>query len=343
VRDELRPTPERRRRPLLRMLPATAAALLLVLIGVGADRVDAHEDAHAPVVVTLDPVPSRLARVTIQLQHTLGDQLLVENRTRTPLEVLDERGVAFLRIGPGGAEANLTAPAWYQTVSVEKRLVPAEAHAGAVPVWRRVSVDPAWGWFDRRLHSAPDEAATASGRWTIPLRFGGVPVALHGGFQPAPPARGVFVPRMTSSEEPFPGVRVQLMKGRVPALYLENTGDEPVIVLGAAGEPFLRIGPEGTSANVRSPTWQRTGKAEVTTTAPAVDAKAAPEWRTQSATRSYAWIEFRAAPPGVEPRGPAGAGKIVRRWEVPLRHGATQTVVAGEVEWVPTAEAPPRS
>ncbi|HTD58916.1 MAG TPA: hypothetical protein VK672_08480, partial [Solirubrobacteraceae bacterium] len=163
-------------------------------------------------------------------------------------------------------------------------------------------------------------------------------------FHLAPVATGVFTPRLTSPEEPFPGVRVQLIAGRVPALFLENTGDEPVVVLGAAGEPFLRIGPEGTSANVRSPTWQRTGKAEVTTTAPPVDAKAAPAWQTQSSTPSYAWIEFRAAPPASEPpRATARTRATVRRWAVPLRRGAARVVVGGSIEWIPTAAAVPRS
>jgi hypothetical protein len=327
--------------------------LLLVVAGTFPDRASAHGESSRRVAVTLEPLPARLARVKIQLQHTLGDQLLIENRSGTPLEVLDDHGVVFLRIGPAGAEANLTAPAWYETVSVDDVPIPPPAHAGATPVWARVATNPAWGWFDRRLrcgaadtHSADGEPGRPPppGRWTIPLRFGGVPVALHGRCRLAPPPTGVFTPRLTSPEQPFPGVRVQLIAGRVPALYLQNTGDEPVVVLGASGEPFLRIGPGGTSANVRSPTWQRTGKAEVTTTAPPIDAKAAPAWQTQSSTPSYAWIEFRAAPPANEPpRAAARTRATVRRWEVPLRRGAAHAVVSGAIEWMPIAEVPPRS
>jgi len=327
-------------------VPAAAASLALALLalsaGVAVPRVRAHEDASASLVVTMDPVPARLARVKIQLQHTLADQLLVENRTGTSLEVLDDHGVPFLRIGPGGAEGNLAAPAWYETIAADERPIPPAARVGAAPVWRRVATDPAWGWFDRRLRGAAAGDGRHGGRWTIPLRFGGVPVALHGRFQPVPPPTGAFVARLTSPEEPFPGVRIRLMAGRVPALYLENTDPEPVVVLGADGEPFLSIGPDGTSANVRSPTWQRSGKAEVTTTVPAVDAKATPLWQPQSAARSYAWVEFRAAPPSGATDRTVRRGSIVRRWRVPLRQGATESVVAGEVEWVP-ARAVPRS
>jgi len=340
VRDRLRDGLATRRAPRL-VVRTTVGALALVAPALLADRAHCHEDSRAQAVVSLDRIPARLARVKIQLQHTLGDQLLVENRTGTPLEVLDEAGVAFLRIGPAGAEANVTAPAWYETVAVDRVAIPPTAYAGATPVWTRVGIEPSWGWFDRRLRIDDDHATDGAGRaahttrWTIPLRFGGVPIALQGRFHAASPRAGVFTSRLTSSNEPFPGVRVRLVGGRVPALYLENGGDQPVVVLGEAGEPFLRIAPDGTSANMRSPTWQRSGKAEVTTTPPVVDAKAAPAWRTQSSTRNYAWIEFRAAPPEDEPPAAARVPMIVRRWHVPLRRGTARAVVDGEVEWVP--------
>jgi hypothetical protein len=328
--------------------PAVLAAFVLVVGATLTVGAQAHETSHDRVAVTMDPAPARLAGVRIRLQRTLGDQLLVENRTGTVLEVLDDSGVAFLRVGPAGAEANLAAPAWYETVSTEGAQIPPAARTGARSRWVRIASDPAWGWFDRRLR-AGDVArsdgvgrrarAAARDRWTIPLRFGGVPVALHGRFRAMPPPRGIFIPRLTSSEEPFPGVRVQLMAGRVPGLYLENTSDEPVVVLGADGEPFLRVGPEGTSANVRSPTWQRSGKAEVTTTASPVDAKAEPVWQRQSATPRYSWIEFRAAPPTREPAVGRARGTI-GRWEVPLRHGDDGAVIGGEIEWIPTAPPP---
>jgi hypothetical protein len=325
---------------------------VLVMLGVAlADAASAHEPGGGDVVVTLDPVPARLARVRVQLQHTLAHQLLIENRTGTPLEVLDGDGVPFLRIGPSGAEANLAAAAWYRTVSPGDVPIPAQAHGSAPPAWTRVSTDPTWGWFDRRLrfdsvavpHAIRNAGRPAElGRWTIPLRFGDGRVALRGRFRFEASPAGAFDSRLTSSPEPFPGVRVTLVSGRVPAVYLENTDHEPVVVLGAAGEPFLRIGPEGASANVRSPTWQQSGKAEVTTTMPSIDATAEPDWRTQSRTPRYAWIDFRAAPPDDPPRAVAGKRVTVRRWEVPLRRGTARAVVGGATDWVPVAAAPAR-
>jgi hypothetical protein len=324
-----------------RYLLAAGLAVLVLCGGTLANRASAHEESAGEIVVTLDPVPARLARVRVQLQRTLADQLLIENRTRTPLEVLDDHGVPFLRIGPAGAEANLAAPMWYQTVAPDGVPVPTTAHVGAPPDWKRVGSDPTWGWFDRRLRASTVPEATRGarsraevGRWTIPLRFGNAPVGLRGRFRSTPPRTGTFEAHLTSTQDPFPGVRVTLVPGRVPALYLENAGDEPIVVRGAAGEPFLRIGPDGASANVRSPTWQLSGRAEVVASAPPVDAHAPPAWQVQSPTPRFAWIEFRAAPPMGEPHD-LSHRTTLRRWAVMLQRGSVTARVSGVVDWVP--------
>jgi hypothetical protein len=148
-----------------------------------------HAGATSDVVPVLDPAPRALAGVTVQLTYTLGWQLVVENRTGQTLEVLDESGRPFVRIG------------------------------------RRETVT-AWGWFDPRLR--PDRvdvargvlragAKTTVGRWTIPIRLKGKPLALTGRFETVPPPDGAFRARLTSGD-PFDDVSVTLMPGRVPAL-----------------------------------------------------------------------------------------------------------------------------
>ena len=257
-----------------------------------------HAGATSDVVPVLDPAPRALAGVTVQLTYTLGWQLVVENRTGKTLQVLDESGRPFVRIG------------------------------------RRETVT-AWGWFDPRLR--PDRvdvargvlragAKTTVGRWTIPMRLNGKPLALTGRFETVPPPDGAFRARLTSGD-PFDDVSVTLMPGRVPALYLVNAGDEDVLVLGADGEPFLRIGPGGTSANVRSTTWRRIGKA-----AAAADAPAAPRWELQSPTPRYAWIEPRAAAAASWTNDTPS-----REWFIVVRRGADEARVTGVVEWIPSA------
>lgn len=130
---------------------------------------------------------------------------------------------------------------------------------------------------------------------------------------------------------------MSLVSGRVPALYLENVSEESVVVLGAAGEPFLRVGPEGTSANVLSPTWQRSGKAEVTIGALPADAEAEPAWRLQSPSPRYAWVDFRAA--HLEDDAPSEIWRrtLIGHWNVPVRRGTERGTVKGVIEWLPHA------
>jgi hypothetical protein len=320
--------------------------LLLVAAAIAVARLaSAHEESGASdVVPVLDPLPPALQGVTIQLRHTRAHQLVVENRTQKLLEVLDEAGAPFLRLGPAGAEADLAAPEWYRTLRVADVVLPERAAAG--PAWTRIATAPAWGWYDRRIR--PERAvvphllhdagmAAAVGRWSIALRLGDVRTAVTGVFRYVPPARGAFRARLVSPSEPLPGVRVEIVAGRVPALYLENAGGEPVVVLGSAGEPFLRIGPDGTSANVRSPTWLASGKAAVTLEPVRADARDEPLWQRQSPSPRYAWIEPRAAAPAAD--GPPSPG-IVREWQLTLRRGTRTVPVRGVVEWAPAQANP---
>ena len=45
--------------------------------------------------------------VTVQVVRSVADQVVAANTTATPLEVLDEAGEPFLRIGPAGVEGDV--------------------------------------------------------------------------------------------------------------------------------------------------------------------------------------------------------------------------------------------
>lgn len=278
------------------MIRTIALASVVVAARIAAAH---HAGTPSDVVPVLDPVPRALAGVTVQLTYTLGWQLVVENPTGKTLEVLDESGRPFLRLG------------------------------------RRVGTT-ASGWFDPRTR--PDRAdvargvlragvKTTVGRWAIPMRLNGKALALGGRFETVPLPDGAFRARLTSGD-PFDGVSVTLMPGRVPALYLVNAGDEDVLVLGADREPFLRIGPGGTSANVRSATWRRSGKAA----APGANDGGEPRWELQSPSPRYAWIEARAAAAASWTNDTPS-----REWFVVVRRGADEARVTGVVEWIPSA------
>jgi hypothetical protein len=329
----------------LRASRAVAAIFCLTL----PTLVWAHGDASAPatVAVTLDEPAKQLAGLKIQLQRTLANQLVVENRTSKRLEVYDQDGTPFLRIGPRDVEANLSASAWYRSLAAGDARVPVGLEARA-PRWVRVSATPSWGWFDPRLSPeaihVPDEVAESGqqkriGTWTIPLRFGAAAVRLSGGFRFEPLPSGVFRSRITSPTLIAPGVRITLVPGRVPALYLENLGDAAVTILGSRNEPFLRLDQSGTEANLRSPTWRQSGRAEVVTEElVAADPSAPPLWKRQSPAPRYAWIEPRAAylerePP--EPIRERGRPAEVLSWQIPIVCGGRRATITGVTEWTP--------
>src|SRR5690349_14377772 len=75
------------------------------------------------------------------------------------------------------------------------------------------------------------------------------PAAGHGESDPAVRAT---VTEVTPARD---GLTVRPVGGPALRLELTNRGAEPVELLARTGEPWLRIGPAGVEANVRSPTW----------------------------------------------------------------------------------------
>jgi len=182
---------------------ARIAALGLAIAGGLAPAVaSAHgPDTGAELDVRLDPLAPELAGVRAQVQRTVTHQLVIENTTERVLEVLDERGVPFVRIGPEGVEGNLASPAWYRGYAPDGRVPPdllERIKRGEPPAdrWVRARREPTWGWFDARV--AVDEHASAAHgprRFEVPVRIGGVASALRGQFVPVPKRTGTLAAR----------------------------------------------------------------------------------------------------------------------------------------------------
>jgi hypothetical protein len=273
----------------------------------------------------------------LEVYQTVAQQLMIENDTGVALEVLDDRGVPFIRIGPAGAEGNFGAPAWYLAVN-PGTVVPANLRSASEARWRQVAAQPALAWFDSRLDTSharltPEilaRAATADvGRWEIPVRVDGQAQTLRGTFRYEPPT-GAYHSRLTSPREVAPGVQVTLLPGRAPGLMLSNSSALNVVVYGEHGEPFLRIGPNGVDANVNSATWwssARSARPQPSTFDPA----ARPQWNKVAPMPRFSWIEPRAADaPGV-----GAPAQIERHWTVPLQVGDESVQVTGVGAWRP--------
>lgn len=300
-----------------------AAAVLAVAVALTARPLYAC-DARREVRAEIDALPAALAGMRIAAVRTLGAQLLLENPTARTVEVLDAEGVAFVRVGPRGVEANLASTPWSGRA------------AGGAPRWQAVSGAPSYGWFEPRVDATQVAlppvlpargAAIDVGGWSVPLRVDGVAVELRGRFRYHPPAAGAYVARLTSPATPADGVRVTLLRGPTTGLLLENTGAQPLLVLGSEGEPVLRIGRDGVEANLRSPTWAASGRAAAG--AGPAPPGAPPEWRRVAPQPRYSWIDPRAAAPLEAPR----AERDERAWQVPIQIGERRLPITGVLVW----------
>jgi hypothetical protein len=332
----------------------TAGVLAVLAVdAVGAPPAGAHasDPAVHPVIDAVEPpVPG----VTVQIATSVTAQLVVANPTPTPLSVLDVNEEPFLRIGPDGVFANKASPWWYLTNSPNgDATIPEDAHPGAPARWEQVSTEPAWGWFEHRLHPKvrhvpPDAARTREtatlARWSVAFSYGEQTFRVKGRIV-YEPLRGAVTTRLRGPAQPFPDVGVQLAPGRVPALFLVNRGDEPVVVTGRAGEPFLRVGPNGAEVNRRSPTWADDARAQGQDLAAAtavVDPTAPPDWTPVATGTGYSWLEFRGLyERDRPPRRVVDAGKtaVLHTWTVPLEQGGRRVELQGETVWKPVTRA----
>lgn len=287
----------------------------------------------------LDGVEPALPGVTVQVRISAADQLVVANPTATDLDVLGADGDLFLRIGPSGVLANLSSPTWYLSLNPEGGQVPPAASAAAAPRLVRVSREPSWGWFDRRLHPTTlTHAPSTTGRravrlssWEVRMKYGSTNVFVTG-HREFRPLLGAFKTIVT---EQFPGASAVVFPGRLPAIYLHVSGAEEVTLLGAGGEPFARVGPRGADVNEASPSWVLTAEVRGTfNPVGPVDATAPPAWRHESDQPQLTWLEPRAMYSKDEPADATRAADLVA-WSVPGTVGSRSVRLAGKTSWVP--------
>jgi hypothetical protein len=340
-------------------IPARRARLRIAAVALaGAVVAPAVAFAHGPdaggeLDVRLDPLAPELAGVRAEVHRTVAYQLVIENTTDRLLEVLDERGAAFIRIGPAGVEGNLAAPAWYRGYAPEGRVPPGLQQRIASgkppePRWVRARREPTWGWFDARLDAEKAPAAHGARRFEVPVRIGGVASALRGQFVPQPKRTGTLSARLLSAGELAPGVRISLVPGRAGSFLLQSDSPEPVTVLGRDGEPFVRLSPAGVDANLHSATFAEVARLRGgASLALEPQADAPPHWERLTNVPSYGWVDLRTAVAESDvPEAVVTGGKRVEllRWAVPVRIGAAEDApvvrVEGVTEWKPFPAKP---
>ncbi|HEV3364567.1 MAG TPA: hypothetical protein VG795_10615 [Acidimicrobiia bacterium] len=296
-----------------------------------------------------------VAGVTVEVAYSANYQFVVSNTSPQPLTFLADSGEPFLEIGPDGVRGNFASPTFFDSnVPGGREAFPPHAKPGpdVAPIWRRLSKQPSWGWYDHRLHPVesfvPPEIVKAKkvavlGRWRVPIRYGDQAGEIQGRFEYRPPL-GSYGMVQKSPQQPAPGVTVQVVSASVvPAIFVKNESATPVVVLGGQGEPFARIGPQGgvSEVNLKSPTWSALQQALGKDPSDEADPAAAPKWQQVAPTPAWNWLEFRAAAPKSDPpQAVIDRGKTVtvKTWSIPYLIGEQRGAIEGITEWVPIAE-----
>jgi hypothetical protein len=322
----------------------------LVAATLGAAPARAHEmDPHLRTVLeqVIPPLP---AGVTVDVRNTvISSEMLVDNHTPTEVQVLSDTGRTFLRIGPQGVLGDLNTPEWYQSnnpYGTANIPTPAQ-NPNAPPLWGRAGHDPTWGWFEHRMHPKPTmdlpppptSGVQTISRWIVPLRYGTQDIKVLGRVDYVT-FKGGFKAVLTSTTTPFKGVDVTVVPGRLPGVFLENTGALPVVVMGRQGEPMLRIGPAGTEANLHSPSWIDNLKGHGDTPTVDADASAPPQWSIVHPEPRELWLEYRGFYTREIPPDQIIARKqptVLLRWSVPLVQGSKTATLTGTTSYIPEA------
>lgn len=328
-----------------RAVARVTLAAVLPLLGLAA-QASAHGEASPLVRSVVSGVDPERKDLTFTVVRGPVAQISVRNATQEETEILDDKGEAFLRIGPQGVFGDVASPAWAASGNPEGAHPPG-LREDDPPRWRRFATRPEWTYYDHRLHPSgvviPPEVRRA--RKTVPLRTFSIPIR-HGGEEGRVrghlefrPVVGRVTPALVSGAAPLPGVTAVALPGRFPGLLVQNAGRAPVVVLGPDREPFARIGPRGVEVNLRSSVAVDALRQRGELPRLAADPAAPPRWRRVSATPSYAWLDPRARYGPEQP-----PDEVVRRrrpvrlktWTVPLRAGGRRAVLRGTTTWVPT-------
>lgn len=281
-----------------------AVVLLSGVVLLPAAPASAHS-FDADLRIRFEPLPEVLDDLTIEIVTSIAPQLAIGNPTDDVVEVLDDDGVAFLRIGPDGTEANFDNRDFYFTQDPLGAIaIPARAQDsdGDPGTWGEIAVASEWAWFDHRMHPQnvvaekvpePTVDGVVLSTFTIPLRFRGQTVELAGSIVQVPQT-GRLVAALTSVPE-VDGVSVQLLEGGTAGLFLTAAADREVVVLGREGEPFLRFVDGMVEANTQSPSWYDSGRAtRLADDAPPLDPSVTPDWQAVSSSPRFGWLESRS-------------------------------------------------
>jgi len=148
-----------------------------------------------------------------------------------------------------------------------------------------------------------------------------------------------FKTTLTAVTPPVAGLKVSVVENG-SRLELTNASATDVVVLGYEGEPYLRVGPAGVFANLKSPALYLNTTRQGGTPNPDADPTAPAVWKRILGGTTVRWHDHRVhwmgGRPPPEVRRAPGVGHVVYpAWTVELRQGTTPITVTGTLTWVP--------
>lgn len=313
----------------IRIAAAFGAVSLATVVAPAA----AHEEQALHALTVIDRVAPAVEGIDVRVVHLDAPAMVITNETDEVLTVLGARDEPFLQIGPGGVRANVESPTTYRSIAPRRELVPPGVKPSGPPRWAVFSEESTWTWFDPRL-----SFSRSVGSWEVTAELDGRPMTIEGSFEPLQ-GHGHFITEMDPPD--VEGLELRLTQGAIPAVFARNETGEVLFVPGDADEPFLRIGPRGVVANLRSPTYYTSGGSSIAKVPEMADASAAPKWKKVSPHPVWAWLERRAALPAeLYQRDRLGTDqRTVLEWTTEYRLGGEPLAVTGRVEWVPPVAA----
>jgi hypothetical protein len=148
-----------------------------------------------------------------------------------------------------------------------------------------------------------------------------------------------YVSTVTGVRPAVPGLNVRIARGGW--VTLSTSGNQPITVIGYAGEQYLRVGPEGAQENtaaLSSAINTGSGLDRWPADATASAAHRRPHWVKRGDQPSFTWRDYRVQwtdkeRPSIVARDPHGQHQVFS-WALPLRSGDTPVQVLGQVRWI---------
>jgi hypothetical protein len=182
--------------------------------------------------------------------------------------------------------------------------------------------------------------AAAVGLLAVTAALAAAPAAsAHGGSTPSIPEAAHYLTKITAISPSIPGLTATVDR-RGEWLQVSNGTTRTLTVLGYAREPYLQIGPTGTSQNLYSPTLALNKSLFADVSQLGVSTLPA-QWQRTSSTHTVRWHDHRihwmggTRPPAVKAH--PGRRQLIGDWTVRMTLGDQPVLISGTLTWLPVS------